>query len=387
MVTGEYPPQLGGVGDYTALLSSHLLDNGAEITVFTSGSCAQTSDSVPVVRWDRPWGFSCWPRILSVARDHRAQIVHIQYQAAAYGMHPFANILPGYLRLRLRDVKTVTTFHDLRVPYLFPKAGPLRGAAIRILDMLSHSTVFTNDSDLKKMDGARPTTTGRIPRRWFIPLASNLECAPPMGFDRAEQRQQWGAGEDTLVLSYFGFMNSSKGVEFLLLALEQLVARGLDSRLVVIGGETGDVDPTNREYAQKIRQLIASLHLEERIYYTGFLPPSEVSAALLSSDICVLPFRDGASLRRGSLMAAIVHGLPVVSTFPQQPDALFVNGENIAMVKRDSPHDIADAVELLWRNPSAKARLSRGAKQLACHFQWPDIARRHMEMYDTLLSR
>ena len=61
-------------------------------------------------------------------------------------------------------------------------------------------------------------------RRWFIPLASNLECAPPMGFDRAEQkavgrRRRYSR---TILLR---FMNSSKGVEFLLLALEQLVAR------------------------------------------------------------------------------------------------------------------------------------------------------------------
>ncbi len=40
----------------------------------------------------------------------------------------------------------------------------------------------------------------------------------------------------------------------------------------------------------------------------------EVSANLLAADCAVLPYREGASLRHGSLMAALAHGLPIVST-------------------------------------------------------------------------
>ena len=39
-----------------------------------------------------------------------------------------------------------------------------------------------------------------------------------------------------------------------------------------------------------------------------------MTANLLAADCAVLPYREGASLRHGSLMAALAHGLPIVST-------------------------------------------------------------------------
>ncbi len=392
MMTGEYPPAQGGVGDYTALLASHLVRQGARVTVVTRGN-----ESLPGRDWKAArlsvlrvmgnWSFASWPRLASVIDRTRPQLFQIQYQAAAYAMHPDVNLLPGYLRLRFPHLKVITTFHDLREPYLFPKAGSLRRGVLRALDTLSHATVLTNQADLQNLGGPGTQRTPEERRRWLIPIGSNLECAPPAGYDRARWRRQIGADDDTLTVSYFGFMNGSKGVEFLVQALGLLAGRGLRCRLLIVGGETGETDPTNRSYSQQIVRLIKSRRLEDQVYWTGFVSGEQVSAGLLSSDLCALPFRDGASLRRGSLLAALVHGLPIVTTFPQYPEPLLVDGENVVMVDRDSPAALADALEQLWRNPAARERLVSGARALAERFQWTDIAARHHEMYETLARR
>lgn len=379
---------MGGVGDYTALLAKQLVGLGAEVLVLTNGPHVGDHGTSPagprVLSLDGSWDLSSWYQVASAALRHNCRIVHIQYQAAAYGMYPAANLLPGYLRLRHRRMRIVTTFHDLRVPYLFPKAGPLRRGAVRALDLLSHASVATNQPDLDDLGGAGGSK-GHRPKRWLIPLSSNVQCAPPPDFDRTAWRKRWGAAETTLLLSYFGFMNQSKGVDVLVEAVDLLLKRGLDTRLLVVGGEIGEVDPTNRAYSEKVAQLIAAHGLGDRLQWTGFLPQADVSAALLSSDLCVLPFRDGASLRRGSLLAAIVHGLPVVSTFPERHEPLLSNGENVVMVERDNPSALAEAMERLWRDQAARHRLAVGAKGLSTHFRWPDIAKRHLEMYDSLL--
>ncbi len=390
MVTGEYPPDQGGVGDYTALLSSSMQEQGARVTVLTRGDHDlstedQPSGKVSVLRVMRGWGFTSWPRMASAVARYRPQIVQIQYQAAAYAMHPAVNLLPIYLRRRAPGIKVVTTFHDLRAPYLFPKAGPLRPASLRMMDSSSAATVATNQADLSALGGAGLGSGGSV-KRWLIPIGSNLECTPPADFDRSQWRRQIGATTDTLIVSYFGFMNDSKGVEFLIQALEILAGRGLDWRLLIVGGETGQSDPTNRSYSDRILQLIKSRRLEERVYWTGFVAGEQVSAALLSSDLCALPFRDGASLRRGSLLAALTHGLPVVTTFPEQPDPLLVDGENVALTERDSPSALADAIEQMWLDPDARGRIALGARTLSRQFQWSDIAGRHLELYKTLLS-
>jgi glycosyltransferase involved in cell wall biosynthesis len=335
----------------------------------------------------REWGFASWPRLVSAIGRCRPQILQIQYQAAAYAMNPAVNLLPAYLRLRVPTIKIVTTFHDLRAPYLFPKAGTLRPAALHAMDKTSHATVVTNHADLEALGGPAAQRSSRTVKRWLIPIGSNLECAPPIDFDRASWRRQIGAGEETLTVSYFGFMNSSKGVEYLVQALSLLAGRGLRWRLLIVGGEAGDSDPTNRGYSQWIVHLIKSRHLQDRVYWTGFVAGDQVSAALLSSDVCVLPFRDGVSLRRGSLLAALAHGLPIVTTFPSHPDPLLVDGENVAMVQRDSPSALADAIEQVWLDRAARERLASGARALGQRFRWPDIAARHLDMYETLLGQ
>jgi glycosyltransferase involved in cell wall biosynthesis len=387
MVTGEYPPAMGGVGDYTAVLCRQLELAGATISVLTGrlpGSPTTTpSEKEPhLFRVVRRWGYGSLEKVSSVASKQGCNVVHLQYQAAAFDMHPSANLLPAYLRARLPGTKVVTTFHDLRVPYLFPKAGPLRPRALRTMDGFSHASVLTNEPDLAELGGAED---GGKKRR-LIPIGSNVENAPPPDFDRRLWRRQLGADEDTLLVSYFGFMNDTKGVEYLVQALGLLLGRGVQLKLLVVGGETGETDPTNRSYSQRVHHLIQSRHMEDRVYWTGYVSAQQVSAALLSSDICALPFRDGVSVRRGSLLAAILHGLPVVTTFPEKPEPLLVNGENLAMVERDSPKALADTIEALWRDPADRERLSTGATRLAERFTWPEIAARHMEMYEALLD-
>lgn len=391
MVTGEFPPGQGGVGDYTAILSNHLACSGARVAVLTRGDRGRLgaeadSDEVAVYRSVQGWGFASWPTIASTARATGSQIIHIQYQAAAYSMHPASNLLPGYLRLRLPGIKVVTTFHDLRVPYLFPKAGRLRPAAVRALDRLSHASVLTNQADLASLGG--PTGRGSLRvKRWLIPIGSNIACAPPADFDRQRWRRQIGADDDTLVVSYFGFMNDTKGVEYLIQALGLLAGRGCRLRLLIVGGEAGETDSTNRSYSQQIVRLIKSRRLEDRVYWTGFVSGEQVSAAILSSDVCALPFRDGASARRGSLLAALTHRLPIVTTRPVTPEPLLVDGSNVIMVERDSPTALADAIEFLWLHPDLRNRLSEGAGLLSRQFEWTGIAARHMEMYETVLGR
>src|SRR4051812_21246256 len=74
------------------------------------------------------WGWGCWPQLARLLGEPRPSVAIIQYQTGAYGLHPALTGLPGWLRRRLPGLPVVTTMHDLREPYLFPKAGRLRGA-------------------------------------------------------------------------------------------------------------------------------------------------------------------------------------------------------------------------------------------------------------------
>ena len=325
----------------------------------------------------------------------RPDVVLIQYQTAAYGLHPAINLLPGWLRLRLRGRRPclVTTFHDLKFPYLFPKAGPLRMAAVRFLARQSDAAIATNMEDwqalkrwgLHAFDGVAPVIThSRLTA--MIPIGSNVACAPPAGFARDAWRARWGVQPQDWLLGYFGFLNASKGGEVLINGLAHLVQQGRPAHLLMIGGQVGSSDPTNQRYLAHVHEQIKQLGLQDRVHWTGFVPSAEVSADLLAADVCVLPYQDGAGRSRGSLMAALAHGLPIVTTQPHHPLPGFGDGINLCFVPPADPAALAGAVTGIMTSPALRSRLATGARALSGQFAWPAIAALHSLLFNACLD-
>jgi glycosyltransferase involved in cell wall biosynthesis len=389
-ITGEYPAMQGGVGDYARQLSQTLAALGADVHVLTRVEAGGDHLRTPAAAYEptvyplleRP-NWQLWGHALRLVRALRPDAVHIQYQSAAYGLHAAVNFLPWRLRLARSRPRILTTFHDLRVPYLFPKAGALRWQAVLALVRGSDACVITNPADWLRLAG-----TSLAPRLHPIPIGSNIACQPPAGYDRARQRARWGIGPDDWLLAYFGFLNVGKGGETLIRALAELVRAGRPVHLLMVGGAVGSSDPTNLAYLARIEALIGELGLADRVRWTGFTSAEEVSANLLATDCAVLPYREGASLRHGSLMAALAHGLPIVSTqLPAEVRGaagtfpLLQDGESALLVPPDDPAQVAAAVTAMMQNPALRARLGQVALDLARRFQWEAIAQRHLEAY------
>jgi glycosyltransferase involved in cell wall biosynthesis len=379
LITGEFPPDQGGVGDFTDRLAHALTDLGHGVHVITSsseasdlepatsGPASQTS-KLTVHRAIEHWRFGCWREILRLSRRHDLDALNIQYQAAAYDMHPTINLVPR----RQRRPPVVVTFHDLKVPYLFPKAGPLRRWVVHLLARRADSVIVTNREDELRLSALKP----RIANLTRIPIGSNIPSALPPGYDRAAERARWGIAPDDVLIGYFGFLNQSKGGEELIETLGLLVEQGLPAHLLKIGGRVGTSDPTNRAYADSVDCLIADRGLQERVHWTGYLPPRRVSASLCATDVCVLPYRDGVSFRRGSLLACLAHGRAVITTHPAVPLPEVRDGESMLLVEPESATALAQAVIQLAGSPTLQARLEAGAEELATHFRWDTIAQR-----------
>jgi glycosyltransferase involved in cell wall biosynthesis len=186
-----------------------------------------------------------------------------------------------------------------------------------------------------------------------------------------------GVGERDFLLGYFGFLNASKGGETLINALSVLVHdRKARVRLLLIGGDAGSSDATDTAYAAQIARQIRRHDLEDVIVRTGFVAPEAVSGHLLACEAVALPYRDGASWRRGSLMAALAHGLPVITTQPAEPLPELRDGENVRLMPVDSAPALVLAVTELLNAPEVRARMGEGARGLARQFAWEGIAER-----------
>jgi len=353
VVSGEYLPDVGGVGDYTKNLRGALAGLG-----WQSGVLSRRQ----VHRWDAR-------SLLALVRSAPpAGIIHIQYQAGAYDLLGDVCLMPTVLRRFRPRTRVVTTFHDVRPPYLFPKAGFLRAAAVRLLARSSHAVVAADARDLAALS-VSPA------RSHHVPIGPNLLCAPPPGYDRAAFRLALGLEPDTLALVYFGLRNASKGLNLLLDAVNLVAASRPGVRLILVGGEVGASDPTDRRTAEQLRARLGT-----DVIQTGWLPNDQLSAHLLAADIATLPYVDGASPRRGSLLACAEHGLPIVSTKPAAPEV----AEAVLAVPAD-PHRLAKAIFHLVETPSEIAHLRSRSQSLAASTAWPRIGQAHVEVYEHLL--
>ncbi|HEY52236.1 MAG TPA: glycosyltransferase family 4 protein, partial [Caldilineae bacterium] len=157
-ITGEYPPMQGGVADYTRELGRALVGLGHEVGVVTSVDATKgwVEPGIEVFPRIERWGWQVWSELDKVVGDWRPDVVHIQYQTAAYGMHPAINLWPR--RSHHSQALTAVTFHDLLVPYLFPKAHWL-GLRRRVTNMLARTVdlaITTNPEDTLALRPVRP---------------------------------------------------------------------------------------------------------------------------------------------------------------------------------------------------------------------------------------
>jgi glycosyltransferase involved in cell wall biosynthesis len=388
LITGEYPPQQGGVGDFTRELARALIAAGHEAQVITTAVGGQPSaasqsqdDTVAVQRAVTSWGMRCWGQIAAVAKPQQLDVLNIQYEPAAYAMQVGVNFLPSAWARRRVGLPIVTTFHDLLVPYLFPKAGPLRWKVVEYLARHSDGVIVTNAEDHAQLAGLRfPAANLQA-----IPIGSNIDPSKMGECDRAAARGRWGIHPGELVLGYFGFLSLSKGGSDLMQALKTLSDSGLPVKLLLIGGRTGSSDPTNADYAVQVDRLIESLGMTERVIATGYVDTREVSRALAGCDVMVLPYADGASLRRGSLLAAIAHGKAIVTTRPRYPIEGLKHEESALYVPAHDPQALAAAARRVLLDSALRSRLENGASEAARLYTWDHIAAQTVDAFAAAL--
>ena len=374
LVTGEYPPMKGGVGAYTCILAQEFVRQGHSVCVLSSEKATSNDAGIELDNSIRAWGPGSLRTVARWAHKRRLDVVSLQYQTAAYQMSPWIHFMPSVIRC----IPVVTTFHDLRYPYLFPKAGRLRDWIVMGLARASEGVIVTNHEDGQRLQ--------HLPNVKLIPIDSNILRPLPDDFDASSWREKAGAGCDDYLLGYFGLINRSKGLETLLESISRLRREGIPARLVLIG-DAGSSDPTNVAYAGEIEAKIRNLQLEGYICRTGFLEhDEEVAGYLNASDAVVLPYLDGASYRRGSLMAAIRYACPIVTTRPQVEIPAFVHGESMQFVEPGNSDALADALRALYHAPELRQRLRRGVAALAQHFEWPQIAADYTNFFSWVIE-
>ncbi len=378
MVCPSYPPQdvTCGVGDYTQCLAEELVRQGEEVLVVTSDRYRGKADrSIPVLPTVQSWtlGTAWW---LTGSRKHPPiDLIHLQYTPDLYGRGLGFKLIPLLTRLRAKGLPTIVTFHTL--------TGGSRQTKIVALFLFAtaHHSISANEEVSAMLRRYLPA----LAKRWTeIPIGTNIQAVLTNEIlDRRTARTRLGLPEDALLLAHFGLVYPGKGLETIIAALPKILRHRPRARLVILG----DTRPENQEYRRTLTALVDRLGVTSAVIWAGRRSQEDVSHLLRVSDVFVVPYDDGASIRRGSLMAGLAHGLPVVSTHSALPSFYLRDSVNVALVPPKNADALAAKITSLLAAPEETARLAKAAVALAEQFSWSLIARQTRALYARVLRR
>jgi glycosyltransferase involved in cell wall biosynthesis len=179
------------------------------------------------------------------------------------------------------------------------------------------------------------------------------------------------------IVAYAGHLYPWKGVDVLVQALARLEG----TRGLIVGGHPAERDVT------RIRHLVASLAIADRVTLTGLVAPSAVEAHLASADVLALPNtstviseRYTSPLKLFEYMAA---GRPIVVSDLPSIREVVQHGESAWLVRPGDPEALAAGLGRVLSDPDLARRLSERAWTAAAEFSWA----RRAERIEGLLDR
>lgn len=357
-----YPPaeQEEGVGHYTQCLAQQLSKSGNELVVIAGDTYRGrgVDGAVSVLKFPGKWSGKTAVDILCELQSLAVDVVNLQYTPELYPTgFKFAVPQLGV------QFPLVVSFHTLwggsKINHLLSLR--LLVSADRII-ALNSEVIYLLKQYLPFF--LRKTTFVRIG-------SAILPC--DSGVDVEEVDRRYKFDPDIPLLAHFGMCRPGKGLELLLDAIRQLVQRhGMNVHLVIIGGGLFD----NPRYRKELEELTVEYGIENKVTWTGKLPAGEVSALISRSAAVVLPFDGGVSDRRSTLIAALVHRKPVVTTRPAVRIDEFRNSENMLWPESNDAKGLVEQVKMVLGDKQLRERLQAGAGELARHFEWQDIARK-----------
>jgi polysaccharide biosynthesis protein PslF len=392
-VVGRYAPERCGVAHYADRLDREL-NRGGLTSMVACGSASLPADGRSRVVPGFPHSIGGLLNLLRAGQTWDADWLHLQFAPATFDRRRVVTLLPLLRRLVPHAPRIAVTIHEYggwpiwpgtRLRSVIDKATStaerrswLDRELVTLLS-LSDLAIVTN-TDHAVTIAERSAALGR--RLAIVPIGPNVEIPGDEVLTRDEARRWLGLRERRLALLFFGFVHPVKGVETLIGAIR--FARSRLPRFVVwIVGGVESLTLRGSEaatYERAVRALITSEGVADVVELTGYLPDVEVAKHLSAADLTVLPFNHGATLKSGTLITCLCHGVPTVTTLGGSIEPLR-HGENLWLVPPRDPVALADAIVTLANDRETRTRLSRSAFDAAAQFSWDAIVAKHKQLY------
>jgi glycosyltransferase involved in cell wall biosynthesis len=361
IITGEYPPVIGGVSGYSQLVAEGLAGAGDEVHVW-----CPPLPQVAVCN-----GVTVHPVLGHISRRDLCAVdllldrfppprrLLVQWVPHGFGYRSMNVGFCLWLWQRARRGDRVEIM--VHEPYLAFGEGALRWTAAafvhRVMTVILARAARRVWIAIPAWERRwRPYALGRDVSFAWLPIPSSLPLPAPDDVRRVRDRYGLQGGPIVGHLGSYG----TAATRVLSASLPEILQRS-SSSVALLLGQNGDT--LYRRLAGDHPQLAPRLHA------IGALSSDVLAQHVGACDLLIQPYPDGITSRRTSAMAGLALGVPVVTTRGHLTEPLWAETGCVALVSVDEPHVLGDeALRLLSNDRKRRDLAARGRDIYARRF-------------------
>ncbi|KAI1762663.1 glycosyltransferase family 4 protein [Hypoxylon sp. FL1150] len=193
-----------------------------------------------------------------------------------------------------------------------------------------------------------------------------------------ELRREW-APNGEIILFTCSRLAGEKGFKFLAEAAKELDKRGMEFKLVVVGGNR------NKVVEQEVKGMFATLKEKGKVIFAGFKMGEELATHYASADIflhCSITETFGLVV-----LEAMASGLPVIARDEGGPSDIIEHGNTGFLVPPNDLEEFVVKVLDLGNNPRRRISMASASRSYACEATWDRVSNKAAwKMYDTIVA-
>jgi glycosyltransferase involved in cell wall biosynthesis len=377
LLSSWYLPHFGGTERYVHDLAHVLAGRGHSVSVFTHTSAARLdpepeSTAAPkVVRVPAVW-MPYLPVVSAFPARQLAgfDVIHSNAPPFVFSLQP--------ARHGLR-VPHVLTYHcDVDFPELI---GHFR-LPRRAKEIVDRHFLRVARRTLLHVDRIIATTasyaeTSPVLRRYrfeVVPIGVHFQR-----FDDHRRRlEREGVRRDSQEILYVGRLTPSKGLAFLLDAVELLFSRGRPFHLTIVG---------DGEEMLHLKMMVHEKRLTSLVDFAGKVSFDDLLTFYARAAVLVLPSFVRLEAFGIVQIEAMAMGVPVVATdLPGMREIVANSGGGLLVPPRD-PAALAAALESIFDDPDLARRMDSARRYVRETYDWDNVAGRLEAIYASLIEK
>ncbi len=367
-----YPPRECGIATFTHDLCHAIVENHADVRASV------------IAMTDTPEGYDYPPEVVFEIRHNRlsdyrlaaeyanlsgADILCLQHEFGIFGGQHGRYVLDFLESLRK---PIVTTLHTV----LFAPPPDYRDILMQIARASDHLVVMNSKAIpiLRKVYG--------VPEEKISLIHHGVPDVPFV--DPNYYKDKFGV-EGRLVLLTFGLLNRNKGIEMVLEALPEVIARHPEVVYIVLGATHPVVKrKEGEEYRLWLQRRVQQLGLEEHVlFFNRYVELSELCEFIGACDIYITPYQSKEQVVSGTLAYAIGMGKAVISTPYYYAEELLAENRG-RLVEFGDVKGLQQALLELIENEALRHQMRKRAYEFGRQMIWPEIGAQYLALFERL---